>query len=110
MLSALFVVKGLQSLFLGVSGSLRENLFVNPVNPIRNFYLSPGFASRRQAHEEIRVPILRAFVRKPPSIHLMSANYDPNPESTATPYDPIPGECTMSINVVTLRLSMQGLV
>ena len=27
MLSALFVVKGLQSLFLGVSGSLRENLF-----------------------------------------------------------------------------------
>ncbi|OPZ68580.1 MAG: hypothetical protein BWY82_02509 [Verrucomicrobia bacterium ADurb.Bin474] len=97
---------------LRASAAQRENLFFFILLiPSENFYLSPGFASRHQAHKEIHHPILHAFVRKSTSIPpLRAQNTIQIQEFTPNPYDPIPGECTMSINVVTMKLSMQGLV
>ena len=53
---------------LCISAPLREKLFFILLIPSKNFYLSPGFASRRQAHKEIHPSCRGAFVRKPPSI------------------------------------------
>lgn len=45
---------------LGSWGLCVRQIFFILLIPSKNFYLSPGFASRRQAHKEIHHPILGA--------------------------------------------------